>query len=133
MSWAGWNIFFCIWGCSSDKIVQMETTFLRDAVVISGDLVVVPKEFRSIGEKKWIREVKWEPSEEIDILGNIKTGRENRCFAYTLLWLFASLVSTKGSYALMHLEGGLVPIRQLTISRRLIYLQNLLKIILHIK
>ena len=36
-------------------------------------------------------------------------------------------VSTKGSYILMLLEGGLIPIRYLIISRRLNYLQNLLK------
>ena len=36
-------------------------------------------------------------------------------------------VSSKGSYILMLLEGGLIPIRYIIISRRLKYLQNLLK------
>ena len=36
-------------------------------------------------------------------------------------------ISSKGSYCLMLLEGGLLPIKHIIISRRLNYLQNLLK------
>ena len=49
--------------------MNIRTTFLRDAILVSGDInsEEIPPDWRKISEGKWLREYEWQPNDDIEV------------------------------------------------------------------
>ena len=63
-----------LWGCFSESSknsnIDIRTTFLRGAILVSGDVnsQEIPQDWKKVSEGKWLKEYEWKHNEDIEVL-----------------------------------------------------------------